>query len=167
MADEICFTPIGTIHTLYKTPEGMPIQCPGETGKTGSICIFPPYQEALADLDGFERIILLYHFHGVRGWSPKVVPYLDTTERGLFATRAPRRPNPIGLSVVRLLHLEDGVIEVADIDILDGTPLLDIKPYVPGFDSFTPSRAGWLEEAQLRALHVRADERFHRHDETH
>lgn len=159
---DVFLTPIGVIHSPYQDPAGMPIQNCGAAGETGMIEIFPAYRDGLCDLDGFERIIILYHFHRTEGWTPLVIPYLDTKKHGLFATRAPRRPNPIGLSIVRLIRVSNGILQVADIDVLDGTPLLDIKPYIPGFDAFPGSRAGWVEEVQTRASETRSDDRFHK-----
>jgi tRNA-Thr(GGU) m(6)t(6)A37 methyltransferase TsaA len=117
------------------------------------------YTEALDDLDGFERLWLIYWMDRFRPFKPKVIPYRDTQEHGVFATRSPNRPNPIGISVVRLLRKEGNTLYIGDIDILDGTQLLDIKPYVPDFDSHPHSRAGWFERAGVdRRL---ADGRFH------
>jgi tRNA-Thr(GGU) m(6)t(6)A37 methyltransferase TsaA len=120
-----------------------------------------PFQAGLKDLAGFERIWLIYWFHMAAGQSLLVTPFLDTHERGVFATRAPARPSPIGISTVRLLSVQDGgVLEVADVDILDGTPLLDIKPYVPEFDCYPHSKAGWFDESNSQRQV--ADERFER-----
>ena len=122
--------------------------------------MFDEFRAGLGDLDGFSHIVLLYHFHRSSGFDLEVVPFMDTRSRGLFATRAPRRPNPIGLSVVRLVRIEDGVLHVENVDILDGTPLLDIKPYVPEFDAPTPVSTGWLEQAGKTVSRRRADNRF-------
>lgn len=156
------FTPIGVIHTPFATPEGAPIQ-PDRSGSTrGTIEIRPEYAAGLRDLEGFSHIIVLYCFHLSHGFELEVVPYLDDQPRGLFATRAPRRPNPIGLSVVRLEWVRDNVLEIANVDMIDGSPLLDIKPYVPQFDRETEIRIGWLEGKAQRAGDSRADRRFHR-----
>ena len=112
------------------------------------------------DLDGFSRVILIYVFHRSGPCDLKVIPFLDTTARGVFATRAPRRPNPIGLSVVCLKEVQDRMLIIEDVDILDGTPLLDIKPYVPQFDAYPDASSGWLETAVQGAGSFRADERF-------
>lgn len=157
----IPFTPIGVIHSPFSDPAGMPIQPSGAGGREGFIDIDPSFSDGLSDLEGFERIILLYVFHQCQGYSLRVTPYLDTTERGLFSTRAPRRPNPIGLSVVRIASIKENRISIVDVDILDGTPLLDIKPYIPGFDAYPSSRAGWLEERQHSVRECSADIRFH------
>jgi tRNA-Thr(GGU) m(6)t(6)A37 methyltransferase TsaA len=154
------FKPIGSIHTPFTTPENMPIQPAGAAGVHGTVEIFEEYLAGLKDLDGFSHIILLYHFHRSQGFSLQVVPFMDTRSRGIFATRAPKRPNPIGLSVVTLDRIESGVLHVQNVDMLDGTPLLDIKPYVPEFDSPTDIRTGWLEEARKTVATRRSDERF-------
>jgi tRNA-Thr(GGU) m(6)t(6)A37 methyltransferase TsaA len=138
---------IGVIHTPHKTPGEAPIQ-PSKAGEArGRVELRQEYGAGLADLDGFSHILLLYHLHRTSGYQLRVVPFLDTRERGLFATRAPWRPNPIGLSVVRLERIERTTLFVRDVDMLDGTPLLDIKPYVPEFDQRKGVRLGWLDEA--------------------
>jgi len=152
--------PIGIIHTPHAEPKGMPIQPAGAAGVKGTVEVFEPYREGLADLDGFSHVVLLYHFHLCEGFRLRVTPFMDSEERGLFATRAPKRPNPIGLSVVELERIEDGVLHVRNVDIVDGTPLLDIKPYVPEFDSPAEIRTGWLEMARKTVSERRADERF-------
>ncbi len=157
---KIEFSPIGIINTPFKEPKGAPIQPRRSRGAEGTITIRPEYVEGLADLDGFSHIILLYHLHLSTGFNLKVVPFLDTVKRGLFATRAPRRPNPIGLSVVRLEKIEGAVLHIKDVDMVDGTPLLDIKPYVPTFDDTVEFRTGWLENAARRAKETSADDRF-------
>jgi tRNA-Thr(GGU) m(6)t(6)A37 methyltransferase TsaA len=139
--------PIGVIHTPYRIQEGTPIQPYAARDVAGEVEIYPKFRAALQDLKGFERIWLIYWFDRAGPFSTKVVPYRDVVERGLFATRAPGRPNPIGLSAVRLrsVNLRTGKLSVLDVDLLDGTPLLDIKPYVPQFDSYPDAKAGWLE----------------------
>ncbi len=127
----------------------------------GTVEVYPEYQDGLADLNGFERIWLIFWIHRAAQPRLKVIPYLDDTERGLFATRAPSRPNPIGISPVRLLSVEGNVLRVAGLDILDQTPLLDIKPYSPHFDCFPESRSGWLDAVKRRSM---ADSRFERAD---
>ena len=152
--------PIGTIHSPFTTPQGMPIQPPGAAGVAGTVELFPAYQAGLADLDGFSHIILLYYFHRSTGFDLQVVPFMDSETRGLFATRAPKRPNPLGLSIVQLDKIVNGVLHIRDVDILDGTPLLDIKPYVPAFDSLPEAQSGWLKEAQQLVRTQKADGRF-------
>jgi len=156
----INFEPIGIIHTPFIGTEGMPIQPPGATGIKGTVEVFEEFRPGLKDLDGFSHIILIYAFHKARGFKLQVVPFMDSKHRGLFATRAPKRPNPIGLSVVQLNKINDGVLYVENIDILDGSPLLDIKPYVPEFDKPTQIRTGWLEKARKAVSHKKSDNRF-------
>lgn len=152
--------PIGIIHSPFKELTGMPIQ-PAFARKTeGIVEIFEDYQDGLKDLDGFSHIMLLFHFHRSQGFRMHVVPYMDNQKRGLFATRAPRRPNPIGLSIVELLKVEDGKLHIRNVDMVDGTPLLDIKPYVPEFDLNVNVRIGWIEEARKRSANRLSDSRF-------
>ena len=143
----------------------MPIQPAAARGVTGTVEIFNEYREALKDLDGFSHIILLYHLHKSKGYNLQVVPFLDSTQRGLFATRAPRRPNPIGLSVVRLIGIDERILRVENVDMLDGTPLLDIKPFVPDFDPHGVIRTGWLEKAREKIPSQQSDERFKQESE--
>jgi tRNA (adenine37-N6)-methyltransferase len=155
---KIEYTPVGVVHSPFHKREGTPIQPSRSNGAKATVEVFPEFAECLSDLDGFSHIILLCHLHRSTQWRPKVVPFLDTEPRGLFATRAPCRPNPIGLSVVNLLAIEDNVLSIENVDLLDGTPVLDIKPYVGEFDDRTNVRTGWLEAA--RARRNRADDRF-------
>jgi len=154
------FKAIGIIHTPFPEPKGIPIQPAGGVGVRATIEVFAEYREGLADLDGFSHIILLYHLHRSEGCKLRVVPFMDTVERGVFATRAPKRPNPIGLSVVQLDRIEDGVLHIQNVDIVDGTPLLDIKPYVPEFDNQPRTRTGWLEQVRKSVSERRSDNRF-------
>ena len=157
---EIRYRPIGVIHSPFKQTKGMPIQPPGARGVAGTIEVNPEYGDGLKDLDGFSHIFLLYHFHLSQGYSLTVKPYLDDSLRGVFATRAPRRPNAIGISVVRLVEIEGCTLHIEDLDIADSPPLLDIKPYVPEFDSREVERIGWLAGKAEKAAEVGADERF-------
>ena len=152
--------PIGVVHSPFTEQANTPIQPAYADGAEGMLEVFEEYAGALQDLIGFERIWVISLFHRAHRFRPLVVPYRDNRERGLFATRAPSRPNPIGLSVLRLLAVEGSEVRVADIDILDGTPLLDIKPYVPRVDAHPGSRAGWLDDPATRRK--RADGRFER-----
>jgi tRNA-Thr(GGU) m(6)t(6)A37 methyltransferase TsaA len=158
--EKISYSPIGVIHTPFKSPAGMPIQPSGARGVEGSVEVDPAYCEGLEDLDGFSHIYLVYHFHASRGYALRVKPFMDDTRRGVFATRAPRRPNPVGLSVVRLVRREGCTLFVEDVDILDGTPLLDIKPYVREFDAPEATRRGWLRRRSSGAKKARSDSRF-------
>ncbi len=138
------FKPIGIIHTPYKKPSETPIQS-RMSNEIGTIELFGEYAEGLDGIEGFSHIIVLFQFHRRTGYSLKVTPFLDTEQKGVFATRAPARPNQIGLSVVGLLGRKGNVLTVKGVDMLDGTPLLDIKPYIPPFDEREKVRIGWLE----------------------
>ena len=157
---KVTYQQIGTVHSPFQDIGGMPIQPSGASGIQGTIEIDSDYVAGLKDLEGFSHIILLYYFHQVRESKLLVVPFMDTQQRGVFATRAPKRPNPIGLSVVKLLSIEGNVLHVENLDILDGTPLLDIKPYVPEFDEHPADRVGWLAQARGMVLNKRSDARF-------
>lgn len=152
--------PIGLIHTPFTTLEGMPIQPTAKAAAQGTVELYPEFKQGLKDLDGFSHIILLYHFHQSAGYKLQVIPFLDTREHGVFATRAPKRPNPIGLSIVRLLGIDQGILQIENIDVLDGTPLLDIKPYVPAFQACEEIRTGWLEELGDNVISAISDNRF-------
>lgn len=154
------YTPIGIIHSPFKSPAGTPIQSSASKEATGNIVIDDKYGKGLKDLENFSHIILLYHFHRSKKAELLVKPFLDTTKRGVFATRAPSRPNPIGLSVVRLLNINQNVLTVGHLDILDGTPLLDIKPYVPRFDVHHTQKNGWLESNVQNVDRTYDDGRF-------
>ena len=154
------FEPIGVIRTPFKDLQDMPIQPASEASAPGSVEIFPDFVDGLKDLEGFSRVILLYHFHQVHRLTLTVTPFLDSEPHGIFATRAPTRPNPIGLSIVKLLRIEGNTLHVENVDILDGTPLLDLKPYIPEFDWQPEARIGWLEQAKGRIRTARSDDRF-------
>jgi tRNA-Thr(GGU) m(6)t(6)A37 methyltransferase TsaA len=158
--NEITYTPIGIIHSPFEEPKGTPIQPTGAGGVEGWVEVFPEYADGLKDLDGFSHIILIYHFHLARSPSLIVKPFMDDQAHGIFAIRAPSRPNPIGISVVRLVGIEDNVLHIQDVDIVDGTPLLDIKPYVPDFDAREIDRKGWLEKNVRKLPTSRDDGRF-------
>jgi tRNA-Thr(GGU) m(6)t(6)A37 methyltransferase TsaA len=161
MRTAIIYKPIGVIHSPFKEPRGAPIQSARAGDIEGTVEIFPEYSEGLADLEGFSYIILIYHFHLSKGHALRVKPYLDSELRGVFATRAPARPNPIGMSIVRLVKVEGGNLHIRDVDILDGTPLLDIKPYVPEFDSRSTEKIGWLSRKIDELPETRDDDRFY------
>ena len=139
---------IGIVHSPHREATGTPVQSALAAGVKGTVEVFPEYAAGLRDLDGFERIWLVYWFDRAKSAELVMTPYLDTTPRGLFAARAPCRPNPIGLSAVRLLGIVGSVLEVVGLDILDNTPLLDIKPYIPSFDAFEAERIGWCADVQ-------------------
>ncbi len=157
---KIEYHPIGIIRSPFEQVEGMPIQPAGASSIQGRVEVFPEYGEGLKDLDGFSHIFLLYHFHRVDGSELIVTPFMDSHPRGLFSTRAPKRLNPIGLSVVKLLRVVGTVLHVENVDILDGTPLLDIKPYIPQFDQHPADRIGWLQESRNKVKKKRSDRRF-------
>jgi tRNA-Thr(GGU) m(6)t(6)A37 methyltransferase TsaA len=161
---ELTYRPIGRVRSPFKEREGAPIQGAFAPEAKGAIEVLPEFAEGLADLDGFSHIWVLYHFHLSGGFKLKVVPFMDDVERGLFSTRAPRRPNPIGLSLVRLLGVEGNVLRIAEVDMLDGTPVLDIKPYSPEIDGRPEVRCGWLDgvDPDTRRRRSRADGRFDR-----
>jgi len=154
------YKPIGVIHSPFKSTRGVPIQPKAAEEVEGVVEVFPDYVEGLRDLNGFSHIILIYHFHLVRGYKLLVKPYMDNSIRGVFATRAPARPNPIGISVVKLLKIDRNLIYVKGLDVVDGTPLLDIKPYVPDFDIFEVERIGWLERCVHKLKQAKDDGRF-------
>lgn len=159
-SQSIEYTPIGVIHTPFHQREGMPIQPAGAAGIQGSIDLEPQYAEGLQDLDGFSHLLLIYHFHRSEGYELVVTPFLDQQAHGVFATRAPRRPNPIGLSTVRLLKVEATRLYIENVDMLDGTPLLDIKPAVPEFEADTPQRLGWVKQSVDQVRARKSDARF-------
>ncbi len=158
--DEIKYKPIGVVHSPFKEPKGTPIQPTAAKNVEGTVEVFPEYAEGLKDLEGFSHIILIYHFHLVKKPSLKVKPFMDNEMRGVFATRAPSRPNPIGISVVHLLKIERNILYIQGVDIVDGTPLLDIKPYVPEFDMAEAQNIGWLKKNVHKLQKSKDDGRF-------
>ena len=146
---EIILKPIGVIRTPFKSKRETPIQ-PTRSNAIGKIELEPEYSAGLTDLVGFSHIYLIYYFHRSSGYELLVKPFLDDRQRGLFATRYPARPNSIGISIVRLLAREENILTVGDIDVLDETPLLDIKPYVPDFDKREKVSTGWYAERHYR-----------------
>lgn len=154
--------PIGVIRTPFTSLEDMPIQPGGGRDVQGELIIKPQYCEGLADLDGFSHLYLIYLFHQAADTKMSVVPFLDDRPRGVFATRAPVRPNHIGLSVVELVQVTGCRVKVRNIDVLDDTPLLDIKPYIELFDGVAESRSGWMEAVEEEVEAKRSDVRFSR-----
>jgi tRNA-Thr(GGU) m(6)t(6)A37 methyltransferase TsaA len=157
---EIRYVPVGVVRSAFTRLEGMPLQSVAAQEVSGRIEIRPELAPGLRDLDGFSHVHLITHLHHGAPGGLEVMPFLDDTVRGIFATRSPRHPNPIGLSVVRLDRVEGATLHVTDLDLLDGTPVLDVKPYVPEFDAIAAERTGWLHEAAARVHEVRADARF-------
>jgi tRNA-Thr(GGU) m(6)t(6)A37 methyltransferase TsaA len=146
---EFVMRPIGTIHSPFHQKSETPIQS-SRSEAAGQVIVSPDFSPGLQDIEGFSHIILLYAFHDSQGYDLQVKPFLDDRLHGLFCTRYPRRPNPIGLSVVRLLERRENVLLIEGVDVLDGTPLLDIKPYVPDFDIRTDVRTGWYEKRSIK-----------------
>lgn len=158
--DKITYRPIGIIHSPFNDPKGVPIQPEAAKGVEGTVEVFGEFLEGVLHVDGFSHLMLVYHFHLSKNASLQVTPFLDNDVHGVFATRAPSRPNPIGISVVRLVSAQENVLRVSDVDIVDGTPLLDIKPYVPIFDIREVTKTGWLEGKVDQLTMVRDDGRF-------
>lgn len=152
---------IGTISTPWQKPENMPIQPTGAGPAEGCIELLPEYTDGLKDLDGFSHIILLYQLHKIEKYMLSVTPFMDTKARGVFSTRAPMRPNAIGLSTVELLRIDGNRIYIKGVDMLDGSPLLDIKPFFEHFDNRFDTRKGWLEgKDHAKIKETRSDKRF-------
>ena len=151
---------IGVVHSPFAEAKGTPIQPFAAGATTGTVEIFPAFAKGLRDLEGFDRIWIVYWCHRAAAAKLTVIPYRDTVSHGVFATRAPSRPNPIGLSSVRLLGIDGRFLRVAQIDILHGTPVLDVKPYVPQYDSYPDQRCGWLDLDDPRRSTRVADDRF-------
>jgi tRNA-Thr(GGU) m(6)t(6)A37 methyltransferase TsaA len=152
--------PIGVIRTPFLDVEGMPIQSSVTEEARGYIDLTPGLIDGLRDVEGFSHLTLVWHMHLVHRSHLVVAPFLDNQPHGVFATRAPTRPNPIGLSVVRLLSVEGARLHIQDVDMVDGTPLLDIKPYVPAFDDRSPVRIGWYHNCLDRLGKTSSDQRF-------
>ncbi len=157
---QITYTSIGTIHSPFTDLKDMPIQPTSENSAPGTVHLHPQFASAIKDLEGFSHVILIYHFHQASRVYLTVTPFMDSEPRGIFATRAPTRPNPIGLSVVALKSVEGTVLHLENVDILDGTPLLDIKPYVPNFDTPHDVHVGWLGREDADVRQARSDDRF-------
>ncbi len=157
---EITLRPIGIIHSPFKQNLGTPIQPEGGRDVEAVVEVFEEFVPGLADLDGFSHVILIYYFHTCEVTRLIMRPFMDETERGIFATRAPVRPNHIGMSVVRLDRVWNNLLHIKDVDVLDGTPVLDIKPHVPRLDSPGPARIGWLEGKEHGIEAKRDDGRF-------
>ena len=156
----ITYTPIGIVHSQFKEPKNVPIQASVSKQSEGIIEIYPQYVEGLRDLEGFSHIMLLYHFHRVTATHLTVKPFLDDQTHGIFATRAPARPNKIGLSVLKLNAIKGNMLQVEELDLLDGTPVLDLKPFVPEFDSRQDTKMGWFGSKLHKLPNAKDDGRF-------
>ena len=157
---KVSYTPIGIIHSPFTNLSGMPIQPTSENSASGYLEIYPKFIEGLKDLEGFSHIYLIYHLHKASQAKLTVTPFLDTATHGVFATRAPSRPNPIGLSLVKLGHISGNKIYVEQLDILDKTPLLDLKPYIPSFENGENIRTGWIDKNSKKVHKTKSDQRF-------
>ncbi|NPD48058.1 MULTISPECIES: tRNA (N6-threonylcarbamoyladenosine(37)-N6)-methyltransferase TrmO [unclassified Lentimicrobium] len=157
---EINYKSIGVINTPHQTKEGMPIQASAAQGIKGMITVDKEFMKGLQDLDGFSHIYLIYDFHKSKDYSLLTKPFLDDKEHGIFSTRAPKRPNSIGLSVVKLLSVKGNILEIENIDVLDGTPLLDIKPYIHDFDLHEVDKVGWYQGKTRNIASEKSDDRF-------
>jgi tRNA-Thr(GGU) m(6)t(6)A37 methyltransferase TsaA len=160
--NKVEFNIIGKIYSPFNELDGMPIQPTGASGIKGEIHLNKNLVDGLKDLKDFSHLTLIYHLHEVKGYSLEVKPFLDNSHHGIFATRSPKRPNPIGISVVKLDSIENNVLYISNVDILNGTPLLDIKPYVPQLyeDTCKNLKVGWFEEKHENAKDTKADNRF-------
>ena len=147
--EEIRYQPIGIIHSGFRDKKDTPIQGIFARDAKGKVEVFSEYADGLKDLEGFSHLILIYHFHRADGYSLISKPFLEDEEHGIFSIRHFKRPNPIGLSVVKLERVRGNILEISEVDVLDGTPLLDIKPFVPRFDNREDAKSGWLSNPHL------------------
>ena len=161
-SQDIIYHPIGVIHSPHTVPKETPIQPVFSKGIRGTVVLYPEYVEGLLDLETFSHIFLLYHFHRSPGMKLRLCPYLEDKEHGIFAIRAPHRPNPIGFSLVKLCGIEENILTIEDVDILDGTPLLDIKPYAARFDSREDVRSGWHDQVSDSQAQIRGTRDYQR-----
>ncbi|MEA1944516.1 MAG: tRNA (N6-threonylcarbamoyladenosine(37)-N6)-methyltransferase TrmO [Euryarchaeota archaeon] len=147
--NDITYIPIGVIHSRFTNPADTPIQGAFADGARGEVEVFPEYAAGLKDIGGFSHLILIYHFHLANGYSLISKPFIGDKEKGIFSIRHPNRPNPIGVSIVRLDNVRGNILEISDVDILDGTPLLDIKPFVHQFDHRVDIKSGWVDDQHI------------------
>lgn len=152
--------PIGTILSPYTNLANMPIQPRGAADTTGRVEVFPEYAAGLTDLAGFSHIYLIYFFHEATRTELSVIPFMDTGKRGVYATRSPLRPNHLGMSLVQLTGIKDNFLHILGVDILNGTPLVDIKPYIPAFDHAENAKSGWMAHSGDEVAGKRSDSRF-------
>jgi tRNA (adenine37-N6)-methyltransferase len=161
MNRSIIYNPIGVIYTPFTNISGMPIQPLGGAEYKGRVEVKKEFVDGLKDLGGFSHVILLYHFHYISGYELNVVPFMDDKPRGIFSTRAPKKPNAIGISVVQLERINNNILEINGVDILNETPLLDIKPYYPKYDIRTDAKSGWLAgKENIDITKIKSDNRF-------
>jgi tRNA (adenine37-N6)-methyltransferase len=159
---EIVYRPVAFVRSPFKELAGMPLQSVAAGDVEGTIEVEPEFVAGLQDIAGFSHLFVIAHLHRGAPGGLVVMPFLDDTPRGVFATRSPRHPNPIGLSIVRLLAVAGSTLHVGNLDLVDGTPVLDVKPYVPEFDHVAAERIGWFAERAAAVHRVRADARFDR-----
>jgi len=152
--------PIGLIHTPYTQLKQMPIQAKGAADTNATLEIDALYQEGLKDLEGFSHIYIFYHFHKATRIELEVTPFMDTKKRGVFATRSPLRPSHMGMSITQIISVCDNIVTIQGIDVLDGTPLIDIKPYIPQFDSVSRVKTGWMDKDESKVIDQTSDGRF-------
>ena len=143
--ENITYSPIGIIHSSFTNPDDTPIQGVFSNGAKGKVEIYPLYAAGLKNIGEFSHLILIYHFHLVESYSLISKPFMENREKGIFSIRHPKRPNPIGISIVRLDNVKENILEISDVDIIDGTPLLDIKPLIHKFDSRESIKSGWVD----------------------
>jgi tRNA (adenine37-N6)-methyltransferase len=160
LADKLTYNIVGIVHSQFKEPKNVPIQAAASKGTVGTIEVYPQYVEGLRDLEGFSHIMLLYHFHLAKACSLMVKPFLDDQTHGVFATRSPSRPNPIGISIVQLNSVEGNILHIQDLDIIEGTPVIDIKPYIPTFDCRKTDKIGWFKTKIDKLATTKDDGRF-------
>ena len=161
MNSEISYQPIGYLKTPFVTVSDMPIQPAGANCAEGVIELNPELVPGLFDLEGFSHLILIYHFHLIKGYKLYVVPFMDNKPHGIFATRAPTRPNPIGISTVKLKRIENNLSYIEGVDMVDGTPVLDIKPFFTKYDNHLDAKSGWLEgKRDIDITKIKSDNRF-------
>lgn len=159
--EQVIINPIGVIHTPHKDIKNTPIQPLAAEGVAGTIELLPEFTKGLKDLEGFSHITVLYHFHKINGYELQVVPFMDKEKRGIFACKAPKRPNAIGISTIKLIRIEENILHVEQVDMLDGSPLFDIKPFYPRFDNRNNVSVGWLEKSgNISKDKLYADDRF-------
>ncbi|HOP62680.1 MAG TPA: tRNA (N6-threonylcarbamoyladenosine(37)-N6)-methyltransferase TrmO [Spirochaetota bacterium] len=157
---EIVLRPVGEIHTPFKTVENMPVQPSAGREVEAEIEIYPEFAEGLSDIEGFSHIYVIFYLNRVKNHKLRVIPFLDTVEHGIFATRSPARPNPVGLSVAELVEVKGNILRIRGVDMLDGSPVIDIKPFVPDFDHCENVKRGWFEGKAEMAVQIRSDDRF-------
>ncbi|MEA3444747.1 MAG: tRNA (N6-threonylcarbamoyladenosine(37)-N6)-methyltransferase TrmO [Bacteroidota bacterium] len=158
--DDICYTPIAVVESPFTRLVNMPIQSLADNMEKGKIIVDPKYAEGLKDIEKFSHLYILYHFHLSQGYNLTTKPFLDDNEHGIFSIRGPRRPNSIGLSIVKLEKRVENVLYISGIDMVDATPVLDIKPYIPAFDTPENASSGWMNHNKKKVGHTRSDERF-------